>query len=38
VRPSDEELLGGLNAVLEAIQTDGTYDTISAKYFPFNIR
>lgn len=38
VRPSDKELLAKLNAALEAIQADDTYDTINAKYFPFSIR
>lgn len=38
VRPDDRELLNKLNAALDAIQADGTYDTINAKYFPFSIQ
>lgn len=38
VRPSDTQLLLKLNAAIEAIQADDTYDTINAKYFPFSIR
>jgi len=38
VRPLDSELLGKLNAALDSIQADDTYDTINAKYFPFSIR
>lgn len=38
VRPSDKELLGKLDKALVEIQTNDTYDTINAKYFPFSIR
>jgi len=38
VRPSDTQLLSKLNAAIEVIQSDDTYDTINAKYFPFSIR
>ena len=38
VRPTDKALLDKLNAALEAIEANDTYDTINAKYFPFSIR
>lgn len=38
VRPTDTELLQKLNSAIEAIESDDTYDTINAKYFPFSIR
>ena len=38
VRPTDVDLLQKLNAALDAIQANDTYDTINAKYFPFSIR
>jgi polar amino acid transport system substrate-binding protein len=38
VRPKDKDLLDRLNAALDLIQSDDTYDTINAKYFPFSIR
>lgn len=38
LRPSDSHLLAQFNAALETIQTNDTYDTINAKYFPFSIR
>lgn len=38
VRPTDKPLLDRLNAALEEIQANDTYDTINAKYFPFSIR
>jgi len=38
VRPTDKPLLDKLNAALEEIETNDTYDTINAKYFPFSIR
>ena len=38
LRPSDSELLAKFNAALETIQSNETYDTINAKYFPFSIR
>jgi polar amino acid transport system substrate-binding protein len=38
VRPGDKALLDKLNAALDAIEADDTYDTINAKYFPFSIR
>lgn len=38
LRPSDDELLQKLNFALDVIQSDDTYDTINAKYFPFSIR
>jgi polar amino acid transport system substrate-binding protein len=38
LRPSDRQLLAQFNAALDTIQSDDTYDTINAKYFPFSIR
>lgn len=38
VRPSDKALLDKLNAALDAIKANDTYDTINAKYFPFSIQ
>jgi polar amino acid transport system substrate-binding protein len=38
VRPDDADLLRKLNAALDVIQSDGVYDTINAKYFPFSIQ
>lgn len=38
VRPDDTDLLQRLDQALQKIQTDGTYDRINAKYFPFSIR
>jgi polar amino acid transport system substrate-binding protein len=38
VRPSDQQLLQKLNSALDVIQSNDTYDTINAKYFPFSIR
>ncbi|MBW9051418.1 transporter substrate-binding domain-containing protein [Rhizobium mesosinicum] len=38
VRPTDTALLDKLNAALEEIEANDTYDTINAKYFPFSIR
>lgn len=38
LRPSDTALRDRFNAALKAIQEDGTYDAINAKYFPFSIR
>lgn len=37
VRLEDTELLGKINAAIKLIREDGTYDTISAKYFDFDI-
>jgi arginine/ornithine transport system substrate-binding protein len=37
VRKGDAELLGKVNAALAAIRADGTYDRITAKYFPFKL-
>ena len=37
VRKGNTELLGRLNAALAAIMADGTYDRITAKYFPFKL-
>lgn len=36
-RKGDEELLGKLNAAIEQIRSDGTYDEISNRYFDFDI-
>jgi len=36
--PTDKPLLDKLTAALEEIETNDTYDTINAKYFPFSIR
>lgn len=38
VRPEDDALLRKLNAALDTIKADGTYDMINAKYFPFSIQ
>lgn len=38
LRPGDAGLLQMFNQALAIIQTDGTYDMINAKYFPFSIR
>nr|WP_245223881.1 transporter substrate-binding domain-containing protein [Rhizobium halophytocola] len=38
LRKEDTALLSQLNAALSQIQSDGTYDRINAKYFPFSIR
>ena len=38
LRPDDRELLQTMNEALDSIQSDGTYDMINAKYFPFEIR
>ncbi len=37
VRKGEVELLNKINAALAAIQADGTYDRITAKYFPFKL-
>lgn len=37
VRQEDSDLLGKLNAALEAIRADGTYKTINDKYFPIDV-
>ncbi|MBS0341855.1 MAG: ABC transporter substrate-binding protein [Proteobacteria bacterium] len=37
VRKGDAELLAKVNAALAAIRADGTYDRITAKYFPFKL-
>ncbi|MGR4869953.1 ABC transporter substrate-binding protein [Variovorax sp. LARHSF232] len=37
VRKGDVELLSKINAALAAIRADGTYDRITAKYFPFKL-
>lgn len=36
-RKGEAELLVKINAALAAIQADGTYDRITAKYFPFKL-
>lgn len=38
LRQQDTELLERLNKALETIQSNGVYDKINAKYFPFSIR
>ena len=38
LRPSDTALRDRFNTALETIKSDGTYDTINAKYFPFSIQ
>jgi polar amino acid transport system substrate-binding protein len=38
LRPGDTALLARFSKALEAIQSNDTYDTINAKYFPFSIR
>jgi arginine/ornithine transport system substrate-binding protein len=37
VRKDDAQTLSKVNAALEAIRADGTYDRITAKYFPFKL-
>jgi len=37
VRKGDTETLARVNAALAAIRADGTYDRITAKYFPFKL-
>ncbi|MBL0371615.1 ABC transporter substrate-binding protein [Rhizobium sp. KVB221] len=37
VRLEDKELLAKLNAAIDAIRANGTYQTINAKYFPIDI-
>ncbi|MDP9927923.1 polar amino acid transport system substrate-binding protein/arginine/ornithine transport system substrate-binding protein [Variovorax paradoxus] len=37
VRKDDGQTLARINAALEAIRADGTYDRITAKYFPFKL-
>ena len=37
VRKDDPQTLSKVNAALEAIRADGTYDRITAKYFPFKL-
>ena len=37
VRKDDGQTLSRVNAALEAIRADGTYDRITAKYFPFKL-
>jgi len=37
VRKGEAELLSKVNAALAAIRADGTYDRITAKYFPFKL-
>lgn len=37
VRKDDTELLARVNAALDALRADGTYDRITAKYFPFKL-
>ncbi|WP_438617741.1 transporter substrate-binding domain-containing protein [Oryzifoliimicrobium ureilyticus] len=38
LRKEDSQLQGTLNTALEQIKSDGTYDMINAKYFPFSIQ
>jgi len=38
VRKDDLDLLARLDAGLDEITEDGTYNMINAKYFPFSIR
>lgn len=38
LRKQDTELLARLNEALKTIQSNGVYDKINAKYFPFSIR
>lgn len=38
VRKDDSHLLRKLDAALDAVTEDGTYNMINAKYFPFSIR
>ncbi|SIR50955.1 ABC transporter substrate-binding protein [Pseudacidovorax sp. RU35E] len=37
VRKDDPQTLAKVNAALDAIRADGTYDRITAKYFPFKL-
>jgi arginine/ornithine transport system substrate-binding protein len=37
VRKEDTELLARINAALDTLRADGTYDRITAKYFPFKL-
>jgi arginine/ornithine transport system substrate-binding protein len=37
MRKGDAELMSRVNAALAAIRADGTYDRITAKYFPFKL-
>ncbi|VTU45480.1 transporter substrate-binding domain-containing protein [Variovorax sp. PBL-E5] len=37
VRKGDTATLAKVNAALAAIRADGTYDRITAKYFPFKL-
>jgi polar amino acid transport system substrate-binding protein len=37
VRKGDEALRGAINAGIAAIRADGTYETITAKYFASSI-
>ena len=37
VRKGDADMLAKVNAALAAIRADGTYDRITAKYFPFRL-
>jgi len=37
IRKGEEELAAKVNAAIEQIRADGTYDAISAKYFDFDI-
>jgi len=37
VRKGDADMLSKVNAALAAIRADGTYDRITAKYFPFKL-
>jgi polar amino acid transport system substrate-binding protein/arginine/ornithine transport system substrate-binding protein len=37
VRKGDTEMLNKVNAALAAIRADGTYERITAKYFPFKL-
>ncbi|MBT2326549.1 ABC transporter substrate-binding protein [Variovorax paradoxus] len=37
LRKDDTQTLSRVNAALEAIRADGTYDRITAKYFPFKL-
>jgi len=37
VRLEDKELLAKLNAAIDAIRANGTYQKINAKYFPIDI-
>jgi len=37
IRKGEDELKSGLNAAIEAIRANGTYDEIAEKYFNFNI-